>query len=182
MRGIACLLLTSGCGVMFGAITPDDVKHYEVTRMTSLQVTTSPAPAAVYVDGAESGTTPRAISVPYKEIRRHHHKSSTPAVIGTVLDVLACSIATAVAADHGKAWIAGGASLGVIVLDVVTIGGHENTDRVIEIQPIPTEVGVRAPGFEDASRRVRVPDALKLHFVLVPKPEPSALRSAQTDR
>lgn len=171
------LVMTGGCGSTLWLITPrPDTTYYEVTRTTTIDVTTSPRGVIVYVDGAESGLAPRSVAVAYKEVRRQRRQATWPAIIGTAIDIAAFTLLTVAAADEEGPALAlpiAGVGLGVALLDTYLITGRSVINEGVDLQPAPVEIGVRAPGFEDAARRVRVPEFTRLHFQMTPAQEPA---------
>ena len=165
-----------GCGSSLWLITPrPDVTHYEVTRMAPVDVTSTPPRATLFVDGAEAGETPKTIAVPYREIRRQRRQATWPAIVGTGLDLVGGVFGVAVALANEvpeAAVIIGAGTVGVILLDLYLITGRSTVNEGLDTLAMPVEIGVRAEGFGDAARRVRVPELTKLHFQLAPGAAP----------
>lgn len=174
---VATAATTTACGSTLWLITPrPEVTHYEITRMAEVSVTSSVPGTTVYVDGAESGVAPRKVAVPYKEMRRQRRQVTWPAIAGSALDLAVGLLFTFVALDEGPpeaALAIGGATVGVLVLDLHLITGRSVVHEGDDVLPMPVEIGVRATGHEDAARRVRVPEITKLHFQLVPGAPPA---------
>lgn len=153
-------------------LTPrPEVTYHEVSRTTQVGVTTSPAGATLYVDGAEVGMTPRRVAVAHTEVRRQRRQGILLPMIGTLVDIVAFGMLTAIAANEGPGeavLTVGSLGLGIAMLDLYLITGRSVVDEGVERLPVAMEVGVRNPGFHDVARRVRVPDLERVHFTLVP--------------
>lgn len=168
-----CVLALTGCGSGLWFITPrPDTTHYEVTKLAQLRVTATPPGATVLVDGAEAGPAPRSVAVPYKELRRQRRQMIWPAVAGTLVDLAASVLFTVATADEshdpGPTLFVGALGAGIMTLDFYLIAGHSVVNEGVDVLPMPVEIGVRAPGYVDSVRRVRVPDFSELRFNLVP--------------
>ncbi len=160
-----------GCGSTLWLATPrPDVTHYEVTRTASLDVTSTPPGAAVLVDGAEAGVTPRRVAIQHRELRRQRRQAIWPALVGTLIDLAGFTLlAIAAGEETPPAGLAfGAAGAGVLILDMYLITGRSVVNEGVDALPAAVEIGVRMPGFHEASRRVRVPDFTRLDFPLTP--------------
>lgn len=167
------LTLCTGCGSTLWLITPrPDVSYQEITRTTQVRVTSSQPGATVYVDGAEAGPAPRSISVAHRELRRQRRQDIWPALIGTALDVLAFGVLAVAAGNEAPEalTIILPVGLGVTLLDIYLITGRSIVNEGVDTIPAAIDVGVMAPGFTGATRKIRVPDITALKFDLVPDP------------
>jgi hypothetical protein len=172
---LVTLLVTAlpGCGSTLWLVTPrPDVTHYEVTRTATLEVTSTPPGATVLVDGAEAGVTPRRVAVQHRELRRQRRQAIWPALVGTLIDLAAFTILAVAAGQEEPAagLLFGAAGAGVLVLDMYLITGRSVVNEGVDALPAAVEIGVRRPGFQEATRRVRVPDFTRLDFPLLPLP------------
>lgn len=163
----------AGCGSTLWLATPrPDVTHYEVTRTATLEVTSTPPGATVLVDGAEAGVTPRRVAIQHRELRRQRRQAIWPALVGTLIDLAGFTILAVAAGQEEPAGglIFGAAGAGVLVLDMYLITGRSVVNEGVDALPAAVEIGVRMPGFQEATRRIRVPDFTRLDFPLLPLP------------
>lgn len=169
---LASCLVSSGCGSALWLLTPrPEATYQEIARTSEVEVTTSPAGATLYVDGAEAGMTPRRVRVVHGELRRQRRQSTVLPVIGTLVDLIAFSAVMAAALDEGvpEAVLAvGSIGAGTLLLDLYLITGRSVVNEGVETLPAAIEVGARVPGFHDVARKVRIPDLDRVHFTLVP--------------
>ena len=169
---LALCMPSFGCGAAMWGITPrPEVTYQEVSRTSLLDVTTSPAGATLYVDGAEAGLTPRRVPIAHKELRRQRRQGIVLPVIGTLVDLVLCSVLTAVTGDEsgpGPGLLVASIGVGIVGLDLYLITGRSVVNEGVDHLPVATEIGARIPGFHDVARRVRVPDLERVHFTLVP--------------
>lgn len=173
---VIVLASVSGCGSALWLTTPrPDVTHYEVTRTASLEVTSTPPGATVFVDGAEAGVTPRRVAVQHRELRRQRRQAIWPALVGAAIDLAAFTLLTVAAAGEAPepALVSGAVGAGVLVLDMYLITGRSVVNEGVEALPASVEIGVRMPGFHEEARRVRVPDFTRLSFPLTPLVAPA---------
>jgi hypothetical protein len=173
------LTLTTGCGTTMWLITPrPDTTYQEITTTTNVRVTSTTPGATVYVDGAESGPAPRSVSVAHKQLRRQKRQSILLALVGTTID-LALSLVVNVAAGNEEPdalTVTLPVSAAVLLTDLWLITAKSVKNEGLDTIPSATEISVRAPGFAEQSRKIRVPDITALTFQLAPvAPTPPGL-------
>jgi hypothetical protein len=186
VRGLAlALAAASGCGSGLWLITPrPNTSYQEITRTTQIHVASTPPGATLYVDGAEAGATPRSIAVSHKELRRQRRQSIWLPIVGTALDLIAFTVVAIGMAESNEpeaGVVIGAVGLGVLFTDLYLITGRSVVNEGVDTIPAPVEIGVRATGFHDAARKIRVPDITRLSFDLVPLglPPPPAAAAPQ---
>lgn len=166
-------VMNTGCGIIgWSLASKAEVSSYTVPRTQEVRVRSVPEGAMVVVEGAEAGPTPRKIKVPLTELRERREQSKVPGLIGMVLDLAFSSIATAacVSTNSGEcALIAFGSGLSLVLVDTYLIFGKTVSNESADVLPAAFDIGIRHPGFQEQTRRIRVPDLTDVNFVLVPE-------------
>jgi hypothetical protein len=165
-------MMNTGCGIIGWSLSSKaEVTSYTVPRTQEVRVSSLPEGATVVVDGAEAGPTPRKVKVPLTELRHRREQSKVPGLVGLVLDLAFGSIATAacISANSGEcALVAFGSGLGLVLIDTYLVFGRTVSNESSDVLPAAFDIGVRRPGYQEQTRRIRVPDLTDVNFLLVP--------------
>jgi hypothetical protein len=176
LLGVLALVLggaNTGCGVIGWSLSSKaEVTSYTVPRTQEVKVTSEPEGAMVVVDGAEAGPTPRKVKVPLTELRQRREQSKVPGLVGMALDLAMGSLAVAVCASANApecALLAFGGGLTVVLADTYLVFGKTVSNESADVLPGAFDIGIRQPGFQEQTRRIRVPDLTEVNFVLKPE-------------
>jgi hypothetical protein len=166
----------TGCGIIGWSLSSkSEVTSYTVPRTQEVKVSSQPEGAMVVVDGAEAGPTPRKVKVALTELRQQREQSKIPGFVGLVLDLAIGSLATAVCVSNNApecGLIAFGGGLGLVLTDTYLIFGKTVSNESADVLPAAFDIGIRQPGFQEQTRRIRVPDLTEVNFILVPEAGP----------
>lgn len=179
--GAALAVMNTGCGFLGWSLSSKtQVTSYTVPRTQEVTVSSEPEGATVVVDGAEAGPTPRKVKVALTELRQHREQSKIPGLVGMALDLGFSTVATAacISTNSGECALASlGVGLTLVLLDTYLIFGRTVSNESADVLPAPFDIGVRYPGYQEQTRRIRVPDLTEVNFRLMPleKQAPAAL-------
>jgi len=175
LLGLLALVLgvaNTGCGIIGWSLSSKaEVTSYTVPRTQEVKVLSEPEGAMIVVEGAEAGPTPRKVKVALTELRQRREQSKIPGLVGMALDLAMGSLAVAVCASTNSpecALIAFGGGLGVVLADTYLVFGKTVSNESADVLPAAFDIGVRHPGFQEQTRRIRVPDLTEVNFLLVP--------------
>jgi hypothetical protein len=165
-------VMNTGCGIIgWSLASKAEVTSYTVPRTQEVRVSSLPVGATVVVDGAEAGPTPRKIKVPLTELRHRREQSKIPGLVGLVLDLAFGVVATSACVSYNSgecALVAFGSGLGLVLIDTYLVFGKTVSNESSDVLPAAFDIGVRYPGYQEQTRRIRVPDLTDVNFLLVP--------------